>query len=165
VSGASTIELRSAEAGDRDLLYRWVNQPDSLANKLRTSGPIAQADHAAWFGGVLDDPDFFFWIIEAEGRPAGQVRFTPTEYGHEIDIYVDSGHRRRGVALMALALAASAFAEEHGPGRLVARVRPSNSPSRGLFRRAGFRLAVQASDHEVYELEAKGIRSLAAEER
>jgi RimJ/RimL family protein N-acetyltransferase len=148
-----TIALRPATKGDVDLLFAWVNEPDSLANKLQTRHPIDYAAHTAWLDERLSDPGTSIWIIQAGDRPAGQVRFTTRGDTCEIDVYVVGELRNRGIARAALMLAIGEWTSFDGrPHTFIARVKPENLSSRGLFEAAGFSLERTAADHLVYRL-------------
>ncbi len=147
-----TVSLRRAEASDCGLLFSWVNLPDSLAGKLRTRGPIARAEHDAWFQQRLADADCRLWIVMTEGHPQGQIRLTRSPEGWEIDIYVASAARRRGVARDALAQAIEALRTEVPGAPLLARVKPDNAASRRLFERLGFRATRQSPDYVAFVL-------------
>jgi RimJ/RimL family protein N-acetyltransferase len=147
-----TPVLRPVQDTDRGLLFEWLNRPDSLANKLRTKAPVAAAEHAAWFAERRRDSDCLMWIIEIDGRPAGQVRLQPADGAHEVDIYVAPEFRRRGVALSALGQAASLYRQRFPQGRLDARVRAHNQASRQLFAAAGYALTARRDGYDVMEL-------------
>ncbi len=147
VQAPDDVLLRPATAGDVELLFAWVNSPDSLANKLATTGPIPRDEHVAWFAETLAKPMAAIWIVEHEGRPAGQVRLEKRGKALEVDIYVDASQRGRGLGV-AMLEAARAKAAERWPGvPLLARVRPENWASRRLFAKAGYGAMVVAQDH------------------
>ena len=144
------VALRPAGLSDADLLYRWVNSPDALANKLRTRGPIPREEHERWFRKHLEPEGGRIWIVERQGQALGQVRFEPDAGGHEIDVYIMPEHRRLGIASQALQAAFAAFGREHDGTVLIARVRPENEASRRLFESLGFTLREHEQDHQVF---------------
>jgi len=147
---SSAARLRPAREGDGRTLFAWVNNPDSLAAKLRTRTAIAWEDHRRWLAARLADPDTGLWIAEVGGEPAGQVRLQAGAGGMEVDVYVAPSHRGRGLGLTLLGHAADE-ARRRWPGRpLLARVKPDNRASRRLFERAGYELSATAPDHLVY---------------
>jgi RimJ/RimL family protein N-acetyltransferase len=148
-----TIALRRVRPADSGLLLDWVNQPDSLAGKLRTSGPIAREQHEAWFASRLADPETFLWIIESVQRPVGQLRLMKAEGVYEVDIFVVPDQRQSGVARQALAEGLRNLARARKGAQMIrARVKPDNVRSQRLFLRAGFVLVARNSDHLVYDL-------------
>jgi RimJ/RimL family protein N-acetyltransferase len=150
-----SVALRKADRPDSGLLFGWVNEPDSLAGKLLTTGPIERERHEAWFAAQLADPETFIWIIESDQKPVGQLRLMNKAEAYEVDIYVARNWRHRGVAQQALTVGIRNFlAEREGSQRVRARVRSDNAPSQRLFERAGFVLAAHNGDHLVYDLTA-----------
>lgn len=142
-----SIALRKIRKDDADLLFAWVNRPDSLAGKLRTQRPIARAEHDAWFRERLADPDCRLWIVMVDDEPVGQLRFSRGGDGWEVDIYIEPTLRRQGLARVALAAGTAALRRERPGVRILARVKHGNDASRHLFERSGFRLVANAHDH------------------
>jgi RimJ/RimL family protein N-acetyltransferase len=131
---AETLSLRRASRADARLLFDWLNAPDSLAQKERTTAPVAWASHCTWLESRLADADFALFIVEHESKAIGQVRLEPRREGHLIDIYIVPERRGRGVAVAALEAALRAA----GIATAVARVKGGNAASHRLFRKAGF---------------------------
>lgn len=146
------MKLRPAEHRDAELLFDWVNRPDSLAGKLKTSGPITRETHEAWFARSLSDAAAAIWIIEVDGQPAGQVRVFLNDDWNDVDIYLAAPHRRRGLAQAALAAVVEGLRRRKQALRLRARVKTGNAASQKLFERAGFACQATAPDHVVYVL-------------
>ena len=147
------VELRPATKDDAARLLDWVNQPDSLANKLKTRGPIAKEAHCAWFRERQASADCEIWIAERDGVAIGQVRLDRCGADLEVDIYVDQSARGRGAAL-AMLDAARTCAGAQWPGHtLVARIKPDNWASRRLFAKAGYGNVTVAPDHLIYRRE------------
>ena len=142
--------LRAATETDGDLLFKWVNQPDSLENKLKTSGPVERSTHVAWLDDRLASPDCRIWIIEQDRVPVGQIRLEGGAQGMEVDIYLDSAARGRGIAATAIK-AAGVEASRLWPGvPLIARIKRENMPSRRLFAKVGYREVTSDGDHMIY---------------
>ncbi len=129
-----TIALRDATRADAQLLFDWVNSPDSLRTKGATHAHIPWRTHTIWLAARLDDPDCTLKIIERDGAPAGQLRLQPGGDAFEVDIYVMPADRGRGVAATALRLAFAQMPEQ----RFCARVGHGNPASQALFRGLGF---------------------------
>lgn len=144
------MKLRPAAIADRDLLYDWVNRPDSLNSKLRTSGPIDRATHGAWLHARLSDPDTRISIVMETNEPIGQVRLQRGDCGYEVDIYIAACARGRGVGRRALQAHVEATAAWRSDAPLIARVRSDNLASRRLFSAMGFHIHEQFDDHVVY---------------
>lgn len=67
---APKVGLRPLEAGDRDRLLAWRNQPE-IARWMYSDHAISPDEHARWFAAALADPRRRYWIIEADGTPVG----------------------------------------------------------------------------------------------
>ena len=132
------VTLRAANSDDCELLFHWVNHSDSLKGKEKTKGPISLEDHTAWFSRLLDDSAYHLWIIEDRGQAIGQLRLSPQSGDLEVDIYVDAAHRKKNLAVTALALAVQEISSIYPERALIAQVKEDNLASRRLFERAGF---------------------------
>jgi len=150
-----TLSIRPVVSSDADLLFDWVNRPDSLAASLRTEQPVQRPEHDRWFAARLNDDDAAIFVAEDDDGPVGQVRLQHTDGGTEVSIYVAEHGRRRGVA-MELLTHGRQQAKRRWPGsRLIARVKSENAASRQLFERAGYRLQQDIGDHLVLERECQ----------
>ncbi len=148
-----TIALRRARPADCELLFEWVNSPDSLASKLLTREPIARHDHDAWFEARLADPDSAIWIAELGGVPVGQVRFMLRDGAYDVDVYIDPPHRGSGAAAAALTQAIEEFRPVAGKDAIFrARIKNDNQMSVRLFEKLGFRLTARSAENLTYIL-------------
>lgn len=98
------IVLRPAELKDKNLLFKWVNNKDSLNIKIKNEEKISFSIHEIWFEERLKDNNTFIWIIEGDKKiPIGQIRFqySKEEY-FDIDIYIIARYRKLGIATAAL---------------------------------------------------------------
>ena len=146
------LVLRSARREDAQLLFKWVNSPESIAAKLTTHEPIPWEVHESWLTARLGDPGTGLWIAERERKPVGQVRVQEAGGHLEVDIFVAAEERRKGLARrMLAALAAECEMRWHG-WPLVARTRHDNIASQRLFSAAGYSLQERKEDHLVYVL-------------
>ncbi len=138
--------LRPAGMSDARLLFGWVNDPEALARKELTGGPIPWDEHRGWLAERLDDDDTLMFIVERGETPAGQVRLQRRGNAFEIDIFIVPDARGRGLAKMAVAAALDAL-EENRPGAIArARVKSDNQASIRLFESLGFEKAMGADD-------------------
>lgn len=139
---APLICLRAAQFDDWPLLLDWFNQPDSLAAKLKTNGPIGVEAHKGWLRRFLSEDAGSIFIVTLNETPIGQIRFQPDAKGQfEIDVYVIPGRRGDGVAQEALRLGMARVSEKRGPATFLAQVKTENDASRRLFLRLGFQKA------------------------
>ncbi len=144
------MKIRPAAIADRELLYNWVNRPDSLNSKLRTGGPIDSATHRAWFHARLSDPDTRISVVMDNNEPIGQVRLQRVGCGCEVDIYIVACARGHGVGRRAFQAHVEATAAWRSGAPLIARVRSDNLASHRLFSALGFHIHEQFDDHVVY---------------
>jgi glutamate-1-semialdehyde aminotransferase/RimJ/RimL family protein N-acetyltransferase len=141
------LTLRPARESDAMLLFGWANEADSLAGKLRTTGPITWPEHRAWFETRLSDAKGGLWIAECDVGPVGQVRLQLAGDAFEIDIFVVRPARGEGVAKRMLERAAEIAGSRWSDIPLIARVLPDNSASKRLFASAGYEVDGEAESH------------------
>ncbi len=135
------ISIRKATLADELVLLEWVNQYDSLSTKIETKNKILLSKHKKWFLERLNDLGTYIWIILNEKRkPLGQIRFQKKiEKYFDVDIYVESNERRKGIAKKALYLAQ----RETGLKPLRAFVKKNNINSYKFFLSNGFLLQLE----------------------
>lgn len=134
----SAPTLRPAEPQDADLLYDWVNQPDSLAAKLQTTEPVQLDVHQKWFETRLGSESCRIFLIHLNNEPVGQVRLEDRGDGYEVDIYIIPAARGAGIASAAIAQARDALCKTRPGAELVAKVKAENTASQALFNGLGF---------------------------
>lgn len=135
------VTLAPAGLQHSDLLFGWVNDPTSLQAKLATTGPVALAEHQAWFAARLADPDSHLWIVRVGDQDVGQVRLQRKAAAFEVDIFIDPRSRGRGLAVTAVTQAIAVLRQARGGDAPVeAAVRRENAASRRLFTTLGFRV-------------------------
>ncbi len=143
------LRLRPATIEDARMLHKWVNEPDSLAQKNTTQEPVPWNVHNLWLEARVDDPGCTIEIVELEGDPAGQVRLELKTGGHHVDIYIVPEQRGRGIAHVALQDVLSRVSDRP----LIAEVRRNNAASLRLFLGLGFRETGQELDLVTLKLE------------
>ena len=101
------ISIHNISFDDCLLLYSWVNNEDSIKNKLTTSKKVLLNEHTKWFKDRIDDPNTFIWIIKDNyNNKIGQIRFQMSQDGfYDIDIYIIKTARRSGIASKAIKMA------------------------------------------------------------
>jgi len=128
------ISLRRADLEDKELLFKWFNNLDSLKFKIKTDSKISFITHEKWFIERLKDKNTFIWIIECDKRQMGQIRFQYSKYYYEVDIYIVKDFRKLGIASLALKEAENI--SKLKPLRAV--VKNNNKVSRLFFLKNGF---------------------------
>jgi UDP-2,4-diacetamido-2,4,6-trideoxy-beta-L-altropyranose hydrolase len=141
------IGLRRAREEDRELLWKWANDPDVRSASFSTA-EILWDEHVAWFANKLRDKNASLFIaLDREGEPIGQIRLDRVGGGEaEIDISVAREQRGRGCAALLISRASQMAFSEIGLTRLHAFVKHGNQASGRAFGRADF---VPVNDVEV----------------
>ena len=49
------MNIRLAKKSDMLTLFHWVNQPDSIKNKLITTNNISKSEHILWYKNSLEN--------------------------------------------------------------------------------------------------------------
>jgi UDP-2,4-diacetamido-2,4,6-trideoxy-beta-L-altropyranose hydrolase len=134
---APRVTLRPATSADGEIMLAWQSAPGARRFANNPTVP-ERAEHAAWLSRRLADPLAGpFEIIEADGAPAGVLRFDRIDGAAEscrVSILVAAEAQGQGVARRALAAGGRLL-----PGAtLIAEVKAANAPSRALFVGAGY---------------------------
>lgn len=139
MSGAARLRLRPATRADRDLLWRWRNDPDTRRASFDAE-EIPRERHARWLEDTLARADRRLYVAVLDGTDVATARLDIAGREAEVSLTVAPEQRGRGVGAQVL----EALAREAAAGlaifRLIARVRPENAASRRAFERAGFHL-------------------------
>jgi len=110
----------------------------------------AQAEKAvAEFISRYDDPRFYGWAIQREGRLIGTIGaydYDPEKNQIEIGYSIARAHWGHGYAAEALRAALQYLTEEGGVARVTAWCAPENIASRRTLEKAGFQLKSQTLD-------------------
>jgi UDP-2,4-diacetamido-2,4,6-trideoxy-beta-L-altropyranose hydrolase len=132
------IRLRPVRAGDRDLIFGWINDPDVRARSFHT-GAITPDEHAAWFSSVLRDTAIRYWIaVDEEDRPVGQVRFSIEPGRAVISVLVEPGSRNKGFGSLLIAAATEQLFRTTPVPEVHAFIKTGNASSLTAFTRAGY---------------------------
>jgi L-amino acid N-acyltransferase YncA len=151
---APALRIRRATQEDMMVYFSWANDPDVRRNSFNQE-PISLEKHEHWFRSKLSNPNAFLYVLEADDKPVGQIRFDiGGEDGAlvaEIDLSVAPQARGKGLSVDLFKHGIAAFAAEAPlPIVLQGSVKASNAASCQAFLRAGFSEEVhQAQDTEV----------------
>lgn len=133
------LALRAATSEDAERLLRWRNDPATRAASFNED-EVSSGEHRAWMARTLADPGRRLFVATAGDVPVGQLRLDRLPDGDlEVHIVLAPEARGRGLAAPLLTLVIRDHARTLASTRVLARVRPSNEPSRRAFLRAGFR--------------------------
>ncbi|MGO4510820.1 UDP-2,4-diacetamido-2,4,6-trideoxy-beta-L-altropyranose hydrolase [Bradyrhizobium sp. 2TAF36] len=145
------LTLRRATADDARRLWFWRNDPAARAMS-GDSWAVPWDAHTKWFNNRIADANTLIFIIQADGRPCGNVRFHIELTGTAVvSIAMARNVRGRGYGAAALVLACQ---EAFGQGfceRVEARVKRENLASQRIFLKAGFVFTGQEAEYLVYQ--------------
>ena len=129
-------------------LYDWVNNNDSLEQKLNTNTKISFEHHVKWFNQRIDDKYTYIWIIEKDKiNSIGQIRFEKKiDKYFDIDIYIIQSERKKGIAKCALKLALNKMPS----GVFRAIVKKNNYSSFNLFSSCRFKVKYEDKEKWVF---------------
>lgn len=141
MSAVNKTQLRLATKADVGILYAWVNQKDSLQNKLETSYKISWRNHNRWFNTVRNSVQVELYIIRVNHCAIGQIRLQIKNKVALIDIYIEESYRRYGIAKQKI----QQITSQHRScvHRYVAIIKRHNKKSMALFKSSGFKLDKQ----------------------
>jgi UDP-2,4-diacetamido-2,4,6-trideoxy-beta-L-altropyranose hydrolase len=154
--GEDDVVFRLAAKEDVWPLWRLASESSVRANSF-SKDPIPAETHARWFASQLADSKTRFYVVEAGGAVAAQVRAVRGESGFaEMHFAVASAFRGRGLGTLALRLSKARAAQELGAAKLRAFVIDPNEPSSRAFLGAGYVRAgkAKARGHECSVFEA-----------
>ena len=147
---AHDLYLRRIRSSDIDLMFYWVNSPDSLRHKKKTQAPVKWSAHQQWFNDRLSDSDTRIWVIEKNHKPIGQVRVQLENGVLSIDIFIDPSQRCKGYGYKAIKMLIKQCHMIWPGVSVLAEVRNENYPSLSFFIRLGFQIS--ADDEHVSQL-------------
>ncbi len=156
MEGKPKIELRKAEMKDKELLFAWKNDKETMKNSLSGRG-VTKEEHETWLENTLKNPNRLLYIAEMEKVPIGQLRLdisfmsetgdeketdfsTETEKKvkcAEISYGLGEEFRHKGYGRLLL-MQAEALAKRFNIALLTAEVMSFNQASRKLFKKLGF---------------------------
>ena len=138
--------MRPAEWADSDALLAWRNDPDTRGGSRHTA-VVGRSEHESWLRGVLEDETRHLLVVEADGRPAGQVRFDRVEPAvYEISVTIAPEARGRGLAADAIQAGLRWLRERQPGAEVLAHVRPRNERSARAFAASGFEPTGETDD-------------------
>ncbi|MEH3040125.1 MAG: GNAT family N-acetyltransferase [Sphingomonas paucimobilis] len=134
------IRLRPVRPDDLDAFYD--HQCDVDAAAMAGFTPRSRADFDAHWGHILAGPAFVVATIEVDERVAGYVSTFPRDGRREIAFWLDRAVWNRGVGRAAV----TAFLVQHPERPLLATVLDTNTASRTVLQRCGFRVVGRETD-------------------
>lgn len=127
--------LRMAEWKDKDLLYDWRNDSSVRLASFQTE-IIPVQEHEKWFREKLKDDGCSIYILEIDGKAAGQIRIDQKDKMAYISYSISIDYRGRGYGKLLLQLLEK---ELHGKGLIfVGQVKKDNIASQIIFQSRGY---------------------------
>ncbi len=131
--------LHRVDESDRDTVRAWRNAPGVRA-AMYTTHEISEAEHAAWWAGMMADPARRYYIAQGPDAPLGVIGFTQMDAqagAAQWALYGAPGAPRGAGARMGALSMELAFGR-WALTRLVCEVRAENARARALYDRLGF---------------------------
>jgi UDP-2,4-diacetamido-2,4,6-trideoxy-beta-L-altropyranose hydrolase len=132
------LRFRPVTESDRQLLFRWVNDPVVRKNSFH-SQTIAWEDHCAWFAAKVRDPAcVMFMAVLGGGRPLGLARFDIQNHSAIVSVSIAAEFRGRGLGSGVIRMACETFFAARPVTQVNAYIKQDNVASQHVFAKAGF---------------------------
>lgn len=130
--------LRPAQMGDREMIFLWRNDPWIVA-KGTLNRQVSREEHEKWFSKVLLRDCVLMNIIELDGKPVGQIRFSKQDGGvWEISLYLLKEYTGQGFGVEAIRRGCRDLFSSRKADVILAHVLEKNEASSKAFVKAGF---------------------------
>lgn len=141
VGGQMTVVIRPANPNDCRFMFNLSQDPSVRAMSTRDAA-FEYSDHERWYADKLSNGHNRIWIIEADGIPAGQVRYGSCFPRNEAEVAISVSPMFRGKGLAKdLLLTTEPWALSWlKVTKLVALVLTTNVVSQALFESCGYRM-------------------------
>lgn len=134
------MNLRRAQKSDMEFLFNLRNE-DSVRAASWSTDRVEMSAHQAWLDSSLQNPKRILYIIEVDGKSAGQVRFDIDDGGKTVEIStsVSGGFQGKGIGSSSLR-AADKILFENFPDidKIFAHIKADNPASINAFLKAGY---------------------------
>ncbi|WP_255481092.1 UDP-2,4-diacetamido-2,4,6-trideoxy-beta-L-altropyranose hydrolase [Pontibacter sp. Tf4] len=139
--------LRKATIADLQLVYDWNNDPEVRQRSFNPQ-PILLENHTRWFTAKLDDATSKFYIAEAAGTPAAQIRFDIKAEKATISYLISRDFRGKGLGHTVLQKGIAQLQKEVPQVKEVeGLVQQDNMASVRAFEKAGFSYGTPDPNH------------------
>lgn len=137
-AGGALISLRPAAMNDRDMVFRWRNDPFVVAHGSFHRG-VEWEEHQTWFEKtILGDRRRMFIVLD-QGNPIGQIRFDLKDQMEcVVSVYLLQAFTGRGWGVQAIRMGCAAIFDVWDVDRVIACVRLDNRAGRSAFLKSGF---------------------------
>ena len=129
--------LRPVQESDVQLLFDGRN--DELVRKNSFSEDrIIFETHKTWFASVLKNPEVFFYVLEADENPIGQIRLNKSGNSGVISYSIAEEYRAQGYGKLILQLVENECVQKNFADSLIGYVKKSNVASQIIFKSLGY---------------------------
>lgn len=143
------LVLRFATIEDAQLLLDWRNDPIARENSF-SSEIVKYEEHIKWYNAVLNDPNIYIYILEYDGKPIGQTRFSIENNTADISYYIATEYRGHGYATKMMSLAEKKMFDLNSNIIFEAEVKLGNIASQKVFKKLKYEL-IKAGDILVFQ--------------
>ena len=155
------IRLREVTDKDSAQMLAWRNLPD-VAKYMYSDHKISQAEHDAWFAGMMADPKKVYWVIESDGKDVGTACiYLKGDETHWAFYIADPGERGKGTGAAVEFMVLREVFENRGLDRLCCEVYAFNEPVIKLHKKVGFQETGIIENHSQKDGEWLDVVSLA----
>ena len=134
------MKIRLAERHDCKDLWKWRNEPRTIANSYSKSS-VSYPQHLRWFTNIIKDPKstiFIGYSTKAKVK-VGMIRFDKKDHNvTEVSINMAAQFRGKGLGADLLGKAVAKISSSKVNHRLKARVIVTNNNSKKFFKKCGF---------------------------
>jgi len=132
----SQVALRPLEAGDLDLIFEYMRDPESVRMAAFTAkDPNDRSAFDAHMERIMSDPTCWLRVIVRDSRLVGTMGSYLSEGMTEVTFWIDRAYWGQGIATQALCL----LLEEITVRPLRARAASDNAGSLRVLQKVGFR--------------------------
>ena len=129
----SHLRLRRVEENDIELIYNWSNDKEVRKNSFHTE-TIKWEDHVNWFENIIENKNVYFFILENDGKPIGQIRIAFEKNNERIISFsISKAFRGFGFGKEILRLAEEKLNKVNMKCKLIGFVKKDNIASRKSF--------------------------------
>jgi len=145
------IKIRKANENDSHFLFDLRNK-NYVYNNSGTPRPVEWQEHISWLLKVLSgEANKELFIIEFEGKPAGQVRFDYNDSQATVNISLLKEFQGKGIAKRAIEEGMNKIVEKEKIKKFIAEIHQDNIASQKLFEKLGFEFKNQNDVWKNYE--------------
>ncbi len=151
------IHFRFAKESDTDLYFKWANDNLVRSNSFNQN-KVEYENHIKWFSSKLNSKDaYFYFFLNEENIPVGQVRIDKSENEAVIGISIDEAFRGKSLGSEMLKQATDDYLKKHPSEIITAYIKIDNKSSYSIFKKAGFlnEELITEQGHQSYKLYKK----------